>query len=272
MIRDEYRDELITMYHADALDRLQDVLEPVAAFVTDPPYSSGSRTEAGRTSSGAMVTARRFAEPIELDQMTTPGFVWMMRAIATIARRLLEPGGSFCSFIDWRQWWNLLGAIETAGLRVNGMVVWDKGSPGTGHGFRSQHELMIHASNGVPFVADRSTGNVLGFPRVPRGSQLHAAQKPVELLEAILRVVVPRGGLVVDPFAGSGTTLVAAKSLGLRAIGFEIDRENFEIAADRLAGIIRARDDHMTGQRAFDLEIETKPKDQQPTNERGIFQ
>lgn len=236
-----YEDEHSSIYHGDVLDVLASIEGSVDAVVTDPPYASGTRMEAHKPASGAMLRAgtdrgrrSRFSErPIELDQMTTTGFVWLMRAVASDCRHLLPDGGSFLSFIDWRQWSNLVGALETCNFRVQGMVVWDKGSMGLGNGFRSQHELICHASKGVPTVYDKGCGNVLAAGRVD--PVLHPSPKPVGLVARLIEVITPPGGLVLDPFMGSGTTLVAAKSTGRRAIGIEVEERYCEITASRLS-------------------------------------
>lgn len=227
-----YSDNFVTIYHGDALDVLE-AIEAADAFVMDPPYASGSRTEASKSSSGAMLRAGRFANrPIELDQMTTTGFVWLMRHVAMEARRMLPDGGSLLSFIDWRQWPNLVGAVETCNLRVQGMVVWDKGSMGLGNGFRAQHELVCHASKGVPTIHNKGAGNVISHPRIDPID--HPSPKPVPVMARLIDVVSVPGALIVDPFMGSGSTLRAAKNIGRRAIGVEIDERYCEIAANRL--------------------------------------
>ena len=228
-----YDDGTVTIYHGDCLDVLADLEVAVDAVVTDPPYASGSRTEAGKSSSGAMLRAGRFSDrPIELDQMTTTGFVWLMRAVAARCRVLLPEGGSFLSFIDWRQWPNLVGALETCNYRVQGMVVWDKGSMGLGNGFRAQHELICHASKGVPTVHDRGSGNVLRHPRQEPID--HPSPKPEALIAKLIEVVTGDGQLVLDPFMGAGTTLRAAKDRGRRAIGIEFEERYCEVAARRM--------------------------------------
>ena len=229
-----YQDDAVTIYHGDTLDVLAELSIAVDAVVTDPPYASGARTEAQKSSSGAMIRNQRWAaKPIENDQMTTIGFVWLMRAVGMAVRPMLPDGGSFLSFIDWRQWPNLVGALETCNYRVQGMVVWDKGHFGLGNGFRAQHELVCHASKGVPNIVDRGVGNVLKWPRVEPTD--HPSPKPEPLMQQLIEVVTEPGALVLDPFMGSGTTLRAAKNIGRRAIGIEFEEAYCEIAAKRCA-------------------------------------
>lgn len=229
-----YSDESVTLYHGDCIEVVSSLTEPVAAVVTDPPYASGARTEATKGSSGAMVRGARWAsKPIENDQMTTTGFVWLIRETCYAVRPLLIEGGSLLAFIDWRQWPNLVGAIESTNMRVNGMVVWDKLSYGLGNGFRAQHELVCHASKGTPRITSRATGNVLAAKRVPNDD--HPSPKPVELMERLLAVVTDAGETVLDPFAGGGATLLAARNTGRKAIGVEYEERYCEVIAKRLA-------------------------------------
>ena len=229
-----YSDDHVTIYHGDTLDLLADLETSIDAVVTDPPYASGSRLEAAKSSSGAMLRAGRFADrPIELDQMTTTGFIWLMRAVGQAVRPMLPEGGSFLSFIDWRQWPNLVGALETCNYRVQGMIVWDKGSMGLGNGFRAQHELVCHASKGVPTINNKGMGNVLSHGRVPPTD--HPSPKPEIVMQRLIDVVTEPGQTILDPFMGSGTTLKAAKNIGRRAIGIELEERYCEIAAKRCA-------------------------------------
>jgi DNA modification methylase len=240
-VKPYYEHAGITIYHGDCLEVLDtlDHLQPdagpfVDAIVMDPPYASGARTEASRPASGSMLRGAKWAaRPIENDQMTTAGFVWLMREVLLRCRDRMVEGGSVLSFIDWRQWPNLVGAAESTNLRVQGMVVWDKASMGLGNGFRVQHELIMHAAHGTPRVADRGVPNVLRFARDDNAD--HPSPKPVPLIERLLEVVTHMGDAVLDPFMGAGATLVAAKNLGRRALGIEIEERYCEIAARRLS-------------------------------------
>jgi DNA modification methylase len=226
----------------DALDVLRS-LEPrsVAAVVTDPPYCSGGSTEATRRQAAGQGIASERMQSGEVqwfagDNMTTPGLVWLLRAVAFEAERVLVPGGSVLMFCDWRMWSNLAPAVESGGLRLQNMVVWDKGSAGMGTGFKPTHELAIHLCNGPGKFHDLCGSNVLRFGRVRGQDKDHPTQKPVDLLQSLVRVVAPRDGLVVDPFCGSGSTGVACVREGRRFLGVERDPEYCEVARSRLAG------------------------------------
>lgn len=229
-----YSRDGIEIYCGDALRFLaSNKLGDVQAVVMDPPYASGARTETRKQTSGSMLRGERWANrPIDNDQMMTAGFVWLMREVALELRLMLVEGGSVLSFIDWRQWPNLVGALESANLRAQTMIVWDKDAMGMGNGFRLQHELILHAANGTPKVFDRSVPNVLRRKRDENTD--HPSPKPVPLMEDLLRVVSDLGGLVVDPFMGAGATLIAAQRLGRRAIGIELEERYCAIAVERL--------------------------------------
>jgi site-specific DNA-methyltransferase (adenine-specific) len=167
--------------------------------------------------------------------MTTTGFVWLMRETILEVRDMLDAGDSLLAFIDWRQWPNLVGAVESCNLRVNAMVVWDKMSFGMGNGFRAQHELILHASKGTPRVCGHDVANVLRAKRDETDN--HPSPKPEDLIATLLRVVTERGNSVLDPYMGGGPTLVAGQKMGLRVTGIEGVREHCDTAISRLGAI-----------------------------------
>lgn len=229
-----YSDDLVTLHLGDSVDLIPD-LDPgsVDAIITDPPFSSGGRRENSRSLRKSMNRSMDDDAWIAGDAMSTGGFVWMMRALAARTRTAMKPGAHLLAFIDWRMHGNLAGALETADLRQHPTLVWDKTHFGMGAVFRNQHEWIVHFSNGSPAApARRDVGNVLRCPPVRDG--FHPTEKPVGLCGSLVSVVTPVGGLVVDWFAGAGSTLVAAKMLGRRAIGYEIDERFAEKAALRL--------------------------------------
>lgn len=215
----------------DSLKVLQAMPDKSAdAFVLDPPYCSGGSTEATRRSAvGQGIASERMrSEEVRWfagDNMTTAGLVFLLREIAFESERILKPGGSFVCFCDWRMWSVLAPATESGGLRLAGMIVWDKGGAGMGTGFKPTHELAIHLTNGTGAFHSKTGSNVLRFGRVHGTKKEHPTQKPVDLMKAIVRVVSPKGGLVIDPFCGSGSTGVACVQEERNFIGIERDAE-----------------------------------------------
>lgn len=226
--------------HGDALDVLRALPSASAdAIVTDPPYASGGVSEASRSSANGQglrsENLTRFGWFVG-DNMGTAGLVYLLRSMAFEAIRIARPSASMLMFCDWRQVPNLAPAIESAGWRYQGLIVWDKGAMGLGNGFRCQHEMILHFTAGAPEYYDKGTPNVLTCGRIRGDDRLHQTEKPVDLLRRLLRVVCPPGGVVLDPFAGSGSTGVAALAEGMRFIGIERALEHVETARRRLSG------------------------------------
>lgn len=227
-----------TLHMGDCLEFMGSLGDDsVDAVVTDPPYCSGSIGEASRSAAKGQglrsENISRFGWFVG-DNMGTAGLVFLMRAIAFEAVRVMKPSGSFIAFCDWRMVANLAPAIESAGLRFQNLVVWDKASMGLGTGFRAQHEIILHFTNGKPEYHNKGTSNVLRCERVGTGDREHQTQKPVDLMRQILRVVCAPKGLVIDPFMGSGSTGVAAAMEGMSFAGSERDSEHFITACTRI--------------------------------------
>lgn len=225
-----------TLYLGDAIE-IMERIERIDALVTDPPYCSGAVSEAGRTAAkGQGLRSENIAKLgwFVGDNMGTAGLVALLRSVAYRAGRIMNPEGSALFFCDWRMVPNLAPAIESAGLRYQNMVCWDKGMMGLGLGFRAQHEIILHYTFGSPKYHDLGTSNVLKVSRVSAADREHQTQKPVELMRQLVRVVSAPDGVVLDPFMGSGSTGLAAIAEGRRFIGIERDPVNFEVACRRL--------------------------------------
>ncbi len=229
-----YDDGTCQIFHGDALEALSDWAgPPVHAVITDPPYCSGA-SEAARRGKRAGLTPESVTErpTIAMDSMGMLGYEWATRRWFLWARHLTVEGGHIAVFTDWRMspWVQLM--LEVAGWRLTNLVVWDKGYPGLGTGFRAQHEFVVIASKGEPRWHSYDFGNVLRDMRLT--DTQHPHQKPLGILDKLILTCTPPGGTVLDPFLGSGSTLRAAKDRGRRAIGIEIEEGYCETAARRL--------------------------------------
>lgn len=215
-----------TLYLGDCLEILP-TLGKVDAVITDPPYSSGGYQESGKASGsiGSNGVGKWGAKPtIAADNLSTRGYLRLIKAVsrATAAREIYV-------FCDWRMWTYTCDAIEDGFFRPRSMIVWDKGSPGMGVGWRGQHELICYGLRG-PAKQGAGKGNVLSIKR--SGNPDHPTQKPIPVMEELLKG--SDAVTVADPFMGSGTTGVACMNLGRKFIGIEIERKYFDIACERI--------------------------------------
>jgi site-specific DNA-methyltransferase (adenine-specific) len=229
----------ITIYHGDA----REVLPLCPAFdmlVADPPYSSGGMFRSDRTNAGPVskyVSSGTEAPRFEFsgDNRDQRGYLAWCSLWLGAALRVGGAGAMACVFTDWRQLPTTTDALQAGGWVWRGLAVWDKtlkARPAAGV-YTAQSEFVVWGTKGkrearalgyqIPGVC--STGS----PDLKR--RQHITEKPVPVMEWLL---APANGLVVDPFMGSGTTLVAAARLGRRAIGIEIEERYCEIAAKRL--------------------------------------
>lgn len=123
-------------------------------------------------------------------------------------------------------------------------LVWDKDRPGLGRVWRHQHELIIAARNSDCYEANdgKLRADVLRFTATLSADRDHPVEKPPSMLGELVEATVPRGGLVCDPFMGSGTTGVGAVKRGRRFIGIELEERYFDIACRRIEEAYRQPD------------------------------
>ncbi len=231
----------VTIYHGDALEVIPN-LSPFDAIVTDPPYSSGglhrsdrmSSTVAKYVQSGTAAPRHEFSGD-NRDQRAYLAWVSLWMAAALMRAK---PGAVACIFTDWRQLPTTTDAVQCGGWVWRGIAVWDKtlkARPMAG-AFTAQSEFVVWATAGERIA--RQLGyqipGVFSIPAPDTAEREHITQKPLDLMRWALQPVAP-GGIVVDPFCGSGTTLVAAKDTGRRAVGIEMDERSCEVAARRLS-------------------------------------
>ena len=190
-------------------------------LLTDPPYCSGGFQESGRAigSIGSKKSDGKggFTRPtISSDNLSTRGYQVLMKNVLGATDIKVA-----YIFTDWRMWIYLFDLVEGSGLGVRNMIVWNKKTPGMGNGWRAQHELIMFAHRTKPkWDNHKGYGNVLEATR--SGNELHPTQKPVEILEKLLDNTQWAEG-VLDTFGGSGTTLIAAESVGQQAFLMEME-------------------------------------------------
>lgn len=224
----------------------REVLPTLSGFdvvLTDPPYSSGGTMRSDRNlptgKKYQMTTTQRRHLDFSGDNRDQRSFtLWCSDWMASAARAT-RSGAALLCFIDWRNLACVVDAVQVAGWIYRGIIPWDKtesARPNKGW-FKAQCEYVVAATIGPISQGPEADGICQhGFIRwnVVGGVKRHATEKPVEVCRELLRTRNDWRA-VLDPFAGSGTTLSAAKWLGRRGLGIESEESIAEIAANRLA-------------------------------------
>jgi site-specific DNA-methyltransferase (adenine-specific) len=218
-----------TIHCGDCLDVLRTLPDnSVDSVVTDPPY--------GIDYQSAWRTAEKRKPKIANDE--TP-FIWWLYDAA----RVMREGAALACFCEWRHEEKFRMAIECAGLTIRSQCIWDRDWHGMGDlksSFSPCHDIIWFATKGKGFAFPKKRpSSVLRYRRVSPDALLHPNEKPVELLRDLVQSITPPKGIVLDPFAGSGSTLVAAMLEGLNFIGIEREAEYVEIAKARVAHVNR---------------------------------
>lgn len=208
----------IDIYYDDCRVVLPFIPDSTFDFVlTDPPYAVNYR---GRWDSDA--------QPIAGDDSTD----WIEPVFADLWR-ILKPDTFCVSFYGWPQTDRFVGVWKGLGFRLVSHLAFVKNVWGLGRFTRGQHETAFLLAKGQPARHTDAISDVIEWTR--EANAFHPNQKPIHALYPLLLSFAPNHGLVLDPFMGSGSTLRAAKDVGLKAVGIEIEAGYCRHAKARLA-------------------------------------
>jgi DNA modification methylase len=159
-------------------------------------------------------------------------FAWLQPAFAQM-HRVLKPDAFCVCFYGFAHITRLSAAFKDAGFRPVGHFVFPKRWTSGTRFVRYQHEAAFLLAKGDPKEPGYPIGDVIEFADYT-GNKLHPSQKPVTVLLPLIEAFSAPGNLVLDPFAGSGSTLLAARMLGRRYLGIELDAGYHAAATRRL--------------------------------------
>jgi len=161
---------------------------------------------------------------------------WLKPAFAQI-QRILKPDSLCVSFYGWNKTDVFMAAWREAGFRIAGHIVFRKRYASKARHLSYTHESAYLLAKGFPPFPDRPPPDVIDWHY--SGNRLHPTQKPVQSLKPLIAAFTKPGDIVLDPFSGSGSTLVAARELGRQFIGIDLDPDHHRTATKRLSGLIR---------------------------------
>ena len=210
---------------------------------TDPPYNvqmAGNAGGRGRIRHAEFVMAS--------GEMSEAEYIAFLRTTLGHAARVSRDGAVQFVFMDWRHLFELYSIARDIYSEVLNLCVWAKTNAGMGALYRSQHELVLvakvgtapHRNNVELGRHGRNRTNLWIYQgmttvRADRADEyaLHPTIKPVSLITDAIRDVSQRGDIVLDPFSGSGSTIIAAERSGRRARAIELDPVFCDVAVRR---------------------------------------
>ncbi len=209
--------------------------ERAAMLFTDPPYNVRI---SGHVCGLGAIRHREFA--MASGEMDRSEFCAFLSRVFSLAVQHSRSGSIHFVCMDWRHLADLLVATRSIYSELKNICIWTKDNPGMGSFYRSQHEMVcvfkygkksnrnniqlgIHGRNRSNVWAYRSVSSFGRESEEGKLLALHPTVKPVALVADAILDCSSRGELILDPFAGSGTTIIAAERTGRRCFGIEID-------------------------------------------------
>jgi len=206
------------IYPGDCIKLIKQIDDnSINCIITDPPY--GDNSSYGRKDK-------------EIENNENPlincSIIWE-------AQRILKNDSTMYNFTNWKHYPFLTEFImRYTCFNIRMMIVLNKNRFGMGYGFRNQHELCLVLEKGKPIYNDKGFSNVINFKVIEHNDDTHPHEKPESVLRRMINHSTVEGDLVLDPFTGSGSTLVACKQLNRDFIGFEIEEKWVGLANNRL--------------------------------------
>lgn len=208
--------------HGDCLTVLRQMKpDSVDMVITDPPYGVDYQS-----TRAAKENRRR-----KISNDKTP-FIWWLYD----AHRVLKEGGGVLCFSRWDVQQVFIDAMQIAGFTVKSVLVWDRMHHGMGDlkgNFAPRYDTCIFATKGRYILPNGRPDDVIQCQRLNGAELVHPNEKPIDLLRQLVEATTVPGALILDPFAGSGSTLAAAAMTGRRYTGVELDAEYHAIAQQR---------------------------------------
>lgn len=220
-----YEDKGITIYHGDCLVGVSALGDAsIDCVVTDPPFK----------------ISQTYTANVDADNLIAVSAIW---PASHEVFRVVKDGAYFAMFYDTRILPLAIDAMRWSGWKyLRGLTFYRRwGAANKLYGWMSTSDfiLLFRKPSDVPFAfySDDWRHDVYIKAGPEAEGFDHAAQKPLDDVTHLVRHLCPADGVVLDPFMGTGTTLRAARLLGMKAVGIDIDERSCEIAAERLSRV-----------------------------------
>lgn len=223
----------IQLLNKDCIEGMQTIADnSIDLIVTDPPYPTTARGSAGN--SGGMLQKKinrqgRVFNHNDIDVNEYAGEFY----------RILKEKTHCYVMTNHVNLHKMLTAFQGVGFKFTKCLIWDKGNKIMGQYYMSQFEYILFFRKGkAKKINHCGTSDILSIPNKKTkgvdGKNLHDTEKPVELMKILIKNSSNVGDLVLDPFVGIGATAIACAESGRNFIGFELDKDYYDISLDRI--------------------------------------
>ena len=206
----------------DCLQVMKDISDKsIDLIVTDPPY-------------GIDLTPQRQNSKFKGEKVLNDNKLDWLPDFAKECARVLKADSVGYIFCNWQNY-DVFKQEFQKRFTIKNCIVWDKDWFGMGNNWRPNHEFIMVITNGKFKTKSNNLANIIKQRRVSPQKLVHSCEKPIPLLELIIEESSDIGAVVLDSFAGSGTTAIASLNTGRYFIGIEKDEQYHKIACERVA-------------------------------------
>lgn len=205
-------------------------------ILTDPPYGIDFQSTYGKDEEAR----ESYQSKIDDDMDVETAIKRFHRTFRAMQPFLDDDECEMYVFSHWHvmgEWKDYLSALEPWRFKLKQLLVWNKGYPGIGDvktNWGAGHEFIFYLKRGDRPMPYRRSG-ILNFDKVRPGTNVHPTEKPTSLLKILIEMSTNPGDWIIDPYAGSSATLVAARECQRNAVGIELKPEYYETGKSRLS-------------------------------------
>lgn len=222
-----------SIWHGDSRELIDKIDEPVHCVIADPPYGVDFRSLFAKTPLGKS-RVRDIAGDADLE-----GAIELFdETMDLLLPKMVDPSDAYI-FSAWNvqpEWTQVMRRLERHGFFHKMTLIWAKGWPGLGSidaNWGCGYEVIFYLKRGQRDIHHRRSA-IISVDKPAPQHQCHPTEKPLALMERLIEMSTNKGDLVVDPFSGSGATVLAARNLGRRGLGIELDEKYVQASRRRL--------------------------------------
>lgn len=204
-------------------------MNSVNCVITDPPFGVDNKSNMAKT-----VEGKKHARKIANDESPEQAIKVFNEVMDVLLPRTTENADLyiFTAHQVLKEWLDVADKLSRHGFSRSGVLVWAKDGPGMGDldSWGMSHEFILFLKKGRRARTDQRRSGVLHVPQLRPNQLIHPHEKPLPLLEYLIKHSTSKGDVIVDPFSGSGSTVRAAKRLERTALGIEYDEYNYQVS------------------------------------------